>query len=66
VASYVDPSNALVQVPIPNCATGVQTPCWGASNDRAVCPDGGYAITVIPDPSFQNAAGLAYDISCAL
>ena len=66
VASYVDPSNALVHVPIPSCATGVQTPCWGASNDRAVCPNGGYAITIIPDPSFQNAAGLAYDFSCAL
>jgi hypothetical protein len=67
VASYLDPMKTPLQVPIPTCTSADQAPCWRAlDEDAAVCPPGGRPIQITPDPSFQDAVGLIYDVSCAV
>ncbi|MES1206819.1 MAG: hypothetical protein ABUS79_12855 [Pseudomonadota bacterium] len=64
-ATYLNPMNAPLQVPIPFCDADAQAPCWRAETDATLCPGAGYAVEIIPDVSLQNAAGLVYDVSCA-
>ncbi len=70
VETYLDPMKTLLQVPIPLCAADlnmdIQAPCWRTAYDPTLCPAGGNAIEVIPDPSLQDAVGLVYDVSCAV
>ena len=66
VATYLEPPNTPVQEALPLCVGHPQAPCWRATDDGTVCPDQGHAIEIIPDPSFQNAAGLVYDVSCTV
>jgi len=68
-ATYLTAMSSPARISIPPCTIDptldVQAPCWRSAYDMALCPGGGYAIDVIPDPNLQNASGLVYDVSCA-
>ncbi|HVT06507.1 MAG TPA: hypothetical protein VHO67_03580 [Polyangia bacterium] len=68
-ATYLTQMTSPMRTSIHACtadpAMEIQAPCWRSAYDAALCPKGGYAIEVIPDPNLQNAAGLVFDVSCA-